>query len=225
MAHYGGRVSHPCQYPCRLDQRQHADWALGATDGIQAVPSGDAPRARTGFPPPITTLFPAHSTPHRGRGQCPHRHSFAVVWFQAPVGMQDRRGFTHTVYLSVPIAKSGLLDRLSPFQKNWYAIDFHAADDIYRHGRVASSTSTRTNIGPIGHPTLRLWDWTHTFKRQSSPTSHARSPASPPEYAPDTTDEATKLQLQQLLALSQPLARRSPWPQAATPQNWKTPKS
>ena len=75
------------------------------------------------------------------------------------------------------------------------------------------------SIGPIGQPTLHLWDWTHTFKRQSSPTDPARSRDSPPESAPDTTDEATKLQLRRLLALSQPLARRSPWPQDATPRN------
>ena len=82
-----------------------------------------------------------------------------------------------------------------------------------------------TNTGPIGSPTSHLWDWTHTFKKQSSPINHAPSPDSQHESAPDTSDEAIKSQLQQLLARSRPLERRSPWPTETTQSNSTIPTS
>ena len=130
------------------------------------------------------TLFPTHTPTHRGRGQRPDRHPFPVVQVRATVGMRDGPRFTHHVYLTFSIAPSGLLDRLCPFQKNRYAIDFRAADDIYRHGRVAASTSTRTKywshwatyVAPLGlDPYLQTTIFAHRSRALSGFAARVRA--------------------------------------------------
>jgi hypothetical protein len=70
------------------------------------------------------------------------------------------------------------------------------------------------NIGDVGQPTSHLWEWTLTYRRPTTNIAQESSPVSPPESAPDTTVEDGKLELEQSLAQSRPLARRFPWPKA-----------
>ena len=75
-----------------------------------------------------------------------------------------------------------------------------------------------TFSGPIGPTTSGLWDWTLSFKtHRTSPKSEPLQ-GSQPECAQATTDVVAKSQLQRSIRLSEPLARRSPWPQAPTQQ-------
>ena len=73
-------------------------------------------------------------------------------------------------------------------------------------------------LGTIGQPMSGLWDWTLYYR-----THHTQSKSGPlldslGDYEQDTTAADAKSRLQQSIALSQPLARRSPWPQEQTPQ-------
>ena len=67
------------------------------------------------------------------------------------------------------------------------------------------------NIGIIGTPMSNLWDWTLSYRKQSSVTRSGPSLDLPQESEQDTMAEAAKLQLKQSIALSRPLARRSRW--------------
>ena len=70
------------------------------------------------------------------------------------------------------------------------------------------------NIGDVGQPTSHLWEWTLTYRRPTTNIAHESSLVLPPESASDTTVEDGKLELEQSLAQSRPLARRFPWPKA-----------
>lgn len=67
------------------------------------------------------------------------------------------------------------------------------------------------NIGTVGSRTSHLWDWTHTYKKQTTPSPLDSCPASPRGSEPAHTDAESKSQLERSVARSQPLARRSPW--------------
>ena len=75
------------------------------------------------------------------------------------------------------------------------------------------------NIGIAGKPMSGLWNWTLTYRIQPSPRQQEPSPDSQLESEQDITAEAAKSQLRRSIALSQPLVRRSQWPQASTQQN------
>ena len=67
-------------------------------------------------------------------------------------------------------------------------------------------------LGTIGQPMSNLWDWTLYYRTHHTHSKSEPSQASPADYEQDTTAGDAKLRLQQSIALSQPLARRSPWP-------------
>ena len=73
-----------------------------------------------------------------------------------------------------------------------------------------------TYSGNIGYPTSNLWDWTLSYRTHHTSTKSGLSPDSQDESEQVTTDEDAKLQLHRSLQLSQPLARRSPWPREST---------
>ncbi len=77
-------------------------------------------------------------------------------------------------------------------------------------------------LGDVGPPMSSLWDWTLTFKKHRTPSRFDHSQGLQLECKPEVTDEESKLVLEQSLALSRPLARRLPWPEATTQQNLKT---
>ena len=77
-----------------------------------------------------------------------------------------------------------------------------------------------TFVGPIGQTTSHLYNWTLSFR---TPTTQRKSELSQGLQAGsdlDTMDEDARLQLQRSIRLSQPLARRSPWPRDTTQQKW-----
>ncbi len=82
-----------------------------------------------------------------------------------------------------------------------------------------------TNSGDIGPPTSHLWDWTHSFETSHTPIKSEHSRALQDESEPDSTGAAAKLQLQQSIRLSQPLARRSPWPLEPIQQKYEEHKT
>ena len=65
--------------------------------------------------------------------------------------------------------------------------------------------------GPIGSPMSDLWDWTLTYRTSSTSTKYEHSVDSQDASEQDTTAADAKSQLQQSLARSRPLERRSPW--------------
>ena len=69
-----------------------------------------------------------------------------------------------------------------------------------------------TYTGDIGPPTSHLWDWTLSFETSHTPTKFEHSRALQDESELDSMGAVAKLQLQQSIRRSQPLARRSPWP-------------
>ena len=75
-----------------------------------------------------------------------------------------------------------------------------------------------TNIGTAGAHMSGLWDWTLTYRTSplQPPPEHLQD--SLPGSVQDNTAEAAKLQLQQSIVLSRPLARRSLWPADTTQQ-------
>jgi len=74
-------------------------------------------------------------------------------------------------------------------------------------------------VGPIGKSTANLWEWTLTFRSTPRPSKQkcAYSPDLPHEQEAEHLAAAAKLQLQQFLRRSQPLARRSRWTPGQTP--------
>ena len=79
------------------------------------------------------------------------------------------------------------------------------------------------NFGTIGPPMSHLWEWTHSFRRPTTNTEHESCPGLPHESELATSVAASKSALEQSLALSQPLARRFPWPRAAILPKSSTP--
>ena len=69
-----------------------------------------------------------------------------------------------------------------------------------------------TLIGTVGSPMSFLWEWTHTYRKPRTNTESAHYPDTPHESVLGTMDEENRSALVQSLALSRPLARRSPWP-------------
>jgi hypothetical protein len=82
-----------------------------------------------------------------------------------------------------------------------------------------------TWLGGTGPPMSGLWDWTLSYRSHLTPPPSEQSQGLQDEYGPDSTAEDAKSQLRQSLALSQPLARRSPWPLEPTQQKWVAPKT
>ncbi len=75
-----------------------------------------------------------------------------------------------------------------------------------------------TMLGTTGLPMSNLWDWTLCYRTQSTHSKSEHSQDSQDDYEQDTTAATAKSQLLQSIALSRPLARRSPWPLESTPQ-------
>jgi len=75
---------------------------------------------------------------------------------------------------------------------------------------------TGKHIGQIGPNMSDLWEWTLTYRGCSTRTESGSSQVLPPECARGTTDGESELRLEQSLALSRPLDRRSRWPVAPT---------
>ena len=75
-----------------------------------------------------------------------------------------------------------------------------------------------TFSGPIGPSTSNLWEWTHSYKTHRTQHKSEQSVDLPAEYELVTSGEAAKSQLQRSIRLSEPLARRSPWPRDTTRQ-------
>ncbi len=65
--------------------------------------------------------------------------------------------------------------------------------------------------GQIGAPTSNLWEWTHSLNNPRILREQGYSRALQPEHKQDSMGENDKLELQQSLQLSRPLARRSLW--------------
>ena len=87
------------------------------------------------------------------------------------------------------------------------------ADDWRRLPKIGK------NIGRAGLPTLRQWEWTHTYNKPSMPSEHDSFPALLLESELARSVEESKSKLERALARSRPLARRFPWPQERTQQN------
>ena len=75
-----------------------------------------------------------------------------------------------------------------------------------------------TFSGPIGPTMSGLWEWTLSFKTHHTLRKSEQSQVLQGECAPDTTEEDAKSLLHRSIRLSQPLERRSPWPQGSTRQ-------
>ena len=75
-----------------------------------------------------------------------------------------------------------------------------------------------TWLGDTGPPMSHLWDWTLIYRTRLTTTECEPSQDLQPEYEADSTAENAKSLLQQSIALSQPLERRSPWPRGITLQ-------
>lgn len=76
-----------------------------------------------------------------------------------------------------------------------------------------------TLLGKTGPAMSNLWDWTLYYRTHSTSTKYEHSLDLLDECEQDTTAENAKLRLQQSIAMSRPLARRSPWPLGLTPPN------
>ena len=77
-----------------------------------------------------------------------------------------------------------------------------------------------TLAGPIGQPMSHLYNWTLSFRAPITQRKSELLQDLPAGSEQDTTEEDARLQLQRSIRLSQPLARRSPWPQDITRQKW-----
>ena len=75
-----------------------------------------------------------------------------------------------------------------------------------------------TNIGTVGAPMSNLWDWTLTYRTSRSPSRPEHLQDLQQESEQDIMAEDARLQLQQSIALSRPLARRLQWPMEPTQQ-------
>ena len=73
-----------------------------------------------------------------------------------------------------------------------------------------------TMLGTIGAPMSHLWDWTLYYRTHHTPSKCEQSLDLQDDSEQDTTAEDAKSRLRQSIALSLPLARRSPWPRDTT---------
>ena len=76
-----------------------------------------------------------------------------------------------------------------------------------------------TNIGTVGCPTSRLWEWTLTYRKPTLSIGPEPSPDLQHESGVAHMVEDGKSGLERSLAHSRPLARRFPWSQDQTQQN------
>ena len=65
--------------------------------------------------------------------------------------------------------------------------------------------------GSVGSPMSSLWEWTHTFNKPRTDTEFVPCLDLPHESELECMVASGRLKLEQSLALSRPLARRSPW--------------
>ncbi len=68
-------------------------------------------------------------------------------------------------------------------------------------------------IGTIGSPMSTLWEWTHTFNKRPTNTEYVPCLDLPPAFEWEHMADGSKYALERSIALSQPLARRSLWPE------------
>ena len=80
-------------------------------------------------------------------------------------------------------------------------------------------------VSGTGVSTSRLWDWTLTFRKPSSDAANELLPGSQTGSDQDSTAENAKLELEQSLRRSLPLARRSLWPLDGTQSKSLVPRS
>ena len=69
-------------------------------------------------------------------------------------------------------------------------------------------------IGTVGSPTHSLWEWTHIYKKLPTHTKFEHCQDSRPGSDPVPSVADAKSKLERSIALSLPLARRFPWPEA-----------
>ena len=122
-----------------------------------------------------------------------------------------------------------------PHKASWnvYQISTDIATRVIsalRHKRLSMDEWRRLpprgkNIGTTGPAMSELWEWTLTFRENPTRTASSPSLDSPPEYERGSSVEENRLELEQFLRRSQPLARRSPWPSAPILRNKRAPKS
>ena len=74
------------------------------------------------------------------------------------------------------------------------------------------------HIGTIGRPMSGLWDWTLTYRESNTSTESGCLQDSRQECGKDATVGDAASRLARSVALSRPLARRSPWPASSTQQ-------
>ncbi len=72
------------------------------------------------------------------------------------------------------------------------------------------------NIGSTGKSTWLLWEWTLTFRVQTSKSGSDSSPGSRHESEQAIMVTENKLKIAQSVAQLRPLGRRSPWPVTTT---------
>ena len=73
-------------------------------------------------------------------------------------------------------------------------------------------------IGSGGSPMSSLWEWTHTFAKPPTPNVFVPCLDLQPVSGPESTAEKSRCELEQSIALSRPLARRSLWPEESIRQ-------
>jgi hypothetical protein len=91
------------------------------------------------------------------------------------------------------------------------------ADDWRQRPKVGKNTGT--NGSPMSH----LWAWTLTYRTLPTHTVLEPSQDSQHEFGQDTMVDKSRYALEQSLALSRPLARRSLWPMEPTQPKSCTP--
>ena len=69
-------------------------------------------------------------------------------------------------------------------------------------------------IGSVGSPMSSLWEWTHTFAKQPTQSEFVPCLDLPPVSDQEHMVAKSRLELEQSIALSRPLARRSLWTEA-----------
>ncbi len=72
------------------------------------------------------------------------------------------------------------------------------------------------HVGGVGQPMLRLWEWALSYRTPRSQSESASSKALLDTSGQVITVEENKSKLEAYLAQSQPLDRRSRWPQTPT---------
>ena len=120
-----------------------------------------------------------------------------------------------------PFAKPGLLDRLLPLQRSDFEGYFSASDAAFQNGQVASTQKGRKKCWKIGVPLSDLWERSLVYRMPHAVSEFSASQASQIAYTRDAMVKASKLQLEQSLGLSRPLARGSIWPMKAIPPRIK----